>query len=323
VNRSLVALLLAATLGAPGAAAAAQPEDCPTWFPDLRCQRQGRYEGFTAPMTAPFLFEEPFITTGISAHGVWHDLPDDSVLDGGDIWVLAVQARVAITDRLAFIATKDGFVWLRPGHRLLADQQGFFDISAGFKYALIDMPEQNFILTPSLRFDAPTGSSDVFSGNGDGVAIPAVSWAWGLGDFHLVGDLGGRIPFDNQAESTSIFWNFHFDYGVHRHFVPFLEVNGLHWTGGGDGSLTIHTHDFPDVPLRVVQAVFGTGFGEGNDVVNLGSQGVAGNTIVSLAVGARFPIDDHWYGGFAYEFPVTTREDLLQQRIALNLAYEF
>lgn len=318
-----VAVLSVVSILVPGLATARQPEDCPTWFPDLRCDREGRYEGFTAPMSQPFLFEEPFITTGISAWGLWHDFPDDSVVDGGDLWALAVQARLALTDRLAFIATKDGFVWFRPGHRLLGDQQGFFDITAGFKYALIDMPEKSFILTPSLRFDVPTGSSDIFSGNGDGVAIPAVSWAWGVGDFHVVSDVGGRIPLDSQAESTSIFWNFHFDYAVHRHFVPFVEVNGLHWTSGGDGALTVQTRDFLDVPLGLVQQVFGTGFGEGNDVANLGSQGVAGNTIVSVAVGARFPITKHVYAGLAYEFPATTREDLLQQRVYANLAYEF
>lgn len=303
-------------------AAAAQPEDCPTWFPDFRCERQGRYDGFVMPVTMPYLFEEPFITSGITAQWVHHDFPDDSVLDGGYASVLAIQARVALTDRLAFIATKDGYVWFRPGHRLLHDQQGFFDIAAGFKYALIDRPEDRFILTPSLRFDVPTGSSDVFSGNGDGVAIPGVSWAWGWGDFHWVGNLGGRIPFDRGDESTSFFYNFHFDYGVHPHFVPFVELNGTHWTDSGDGGLRVRTR-IGTLPLRVVQGALGTGRGEGNDVVNLGSEGVAGNDIVTLAVGARFPLTSHVHAGFSYEFPVTSREDLFQQRGQLTLSYEF
>jgi hypothetical protein len=321
VSRALMALVMGISL-APTLAGAAQPEDCPQWFPDFRCDRQGRYEGFTMPVTMPFLFEEPFNTTNVSVHVVHHQFPDDSIIDGGHATVLAVQARVAITDRLAFIATKDGYVWFRPGHDLLRDQQGFFDITAGLKYVLIDRPEDNFILSPMVRFDMPTGSSGVFSGNGDGVIIPSVAWAWGWGDFHIVSHLGGRVPFDGDKESTSLFYNFHLDYVVQEHFVPFVELNGTHWTSSGDGTLDIRTR-IGVLPLGVVQGALGHGRGEGNDVVNLGSQGVAGNDIVSMAVGARFPITKHIHAAFAFEFPVTSREDLLKQRSSVNLTYEF
>jgi len=326
VLRSIVpsglAALVAGLLLAPTGAGAAQPEDCPQWFPDFRCERQGRYEGFTMPVTMPYLFEEPFNTSNVSVHVVHHVFPDDSIVDNGHLTALAVQARVALTDRLGFIATKDGFVWFRPGNRLLRDQQGFFDIAAGFKYVLIDRPEDGFILSPTLRFDVPTGSSDVFSGNGDGVVIPGVSWAWGYGHFHVVSDVGGRIPFDGDKESTSFFYNLHLDYGVHPHFVPFVEVNGTHWTSSGDGTLPVRTR-IGTLTLGAAQTALAAGRNEGNDVVNLGSQEVAGNDIVTLALGARFPITKHVHTAFSYEFPVTTREDLMQQRGSVNLTYEF
>ena len=38
---------------------------CAGWFPDLRCERQGRFDGFHKPIVAFALFEDPFITTGI------------------------------------------------------------------------------------------------------------------------------------------------------------------------------------------------------------------------------------------------------------------
>lgn len=321
--RSIVLVLAALALGVGARpAAAAQPEDCPTWFPDFRCEREGRYEGFTMPVTMPYLFEEPFNTSNVSVHVVQHWFPGDSIVDGGHLTALAVQARVAITDRLGFIATKDGFVWYRPGNDLLTDQQGFFDIAAGFKYVLIDRPEDHWIVSSTLRFDIPTGSSDVYSGNGDGVVIPGVSWAWGFENFHVVGDFGGRIPFDGEKESTSIFYNLHLDYALHPNFVPFLEVNGTHWTSGGDGELDIATK-IGTLDLDAVQGALGTGSGEGNDVVNLGSRGVGGHDIVSLAVGARFPITKHVHSAVSYEFPVTQREDLLEQRASVNLTYEF
>ena len=320
--RRITRAIAVIVLFAANPVSAAAPEDCPKWFPDFRCDRAPRYEGFVMPMTAPYLFEEPFVNSGFALQYVHHDFPDDSVLDGGYASVLALQARVAITDRLAFIATKDGYTWLRPGHRLLRDQQGFFDITAGFKYVLIDRPEDNFILTPSLRFEVPTGSSDVFSGNGNGVAIPGVSWGWGLGNFHVLGNLGGQIPFDRGDESTSIFYNFHFDYGVHKHFVPFMELNGQHWTDSGTGGFRVRTR-VGTLPLRTIQNLLGNGRGDGNDVVNLGSQGVDGNNIVTLAFGARIPLTKHVHAGFAYEFPVTSREDLFQQRGQVSLNYEF
>ena len=324
MSRRPIALFVAAlTLGlAPRPAAAGASEDCPTFFPDFRCERSGRYEGFVMPMAMPYLFEDPFITTNISVHGIAHDFPDDSILDGGYAGVIAIQARVAITDRLAFIATKDGYTWLRPGHRLPRDQQGFMDITAGLKYALIDMPERNFILTPSIRFEAPTGSSDIFSGNGDGVAIPAIAAAWGIGGFHVIADIGGRIPFDGDDETTSIFYNLHFDYALHRLFVPFLEISGTHYTSSGDGRLIVHTR-IGDLRLNTVQGALGSGRADGNDVLNLGSRGVAGNDIVTMAVGARIPLMEHVSLGLSYEFPVTSREDLFQQRYTTNLTFEF
>jgi hypothetical protein len=309
-------------LGLPGVARAAQPEDCPTWLPDFRCDRQGRYEGFVMPVTMPFLFEEPFITSNVSVHVVHHQFPDDSILDGGHATVLAIQARVAITDRLAFIATKDGYVWLRPDHDLLRDQQAFFDIAGGFKYALIDRPEDNLIVTPSLRFDVPTGSSHAFSGNGDGVIIPGLSFGWGAGDFHVLGNMGGRIPFDRDKESTSFFYNVHLDYGLLSWLVPFVELNGTHWTDSGDGTLSVDTR-VGELPLGFIQRALGSGRAEGNDIVNLGSEGVAGNDIVTMGVGARFPITRHVHAAFSYEFPVTSREDLFKERGSVNLTYEF
>ena len=149
------ALTAALILFSVGTASALPP--CPTWFPDFRCDRHGRYDGFVPTMMHPYLFEDPFITTGISVWGLWHEFPDSSILDGGQLWDVAVQARVAITDRIAFIATKDGWVNFQPGLDLLADDKGFTDITVGFKGSLIDDRDKNFILSPSLRFQIPVG----------------------------------------------------------------------------------------------------------------------------------------------------------------------
>jgi hypothetical protein len=317
-------LLLAAT------AFAETSEDCSGFLPDFRCERDARYEGFIPPTSMPYLFEDPFITTEISAHVIWHDFPWDSAFRGGEVWVAAVQVRLALTERLAFIATKDGYAWFRPGsHSQLDDEEGFFDIGAGFKYALIDRPEDRFILTPSVRLDLPTGQKDAFSGNGDGVFIPAISSGLGTGPLHWIGSFGARIPFDTGTESTSLFYNLHVDTSLTSWLSPFLELNGTTWVKSGDGTLDVHTRDFGTVDLTTAQDVLhGAGVTrnlrwEGADVVNLGSRGVAGHTVATLAAGARFLVTKHVSFGAYYEFPITKREDIFEQRVAVNATYTF
>lgn len=321
-------LLMAALLWAP-AISASNDEDCPQFLPDFSCDREARYEGFIPTTSMPYLFEDPFITTGLSLHGVWHDFPWDSVFRGGDAYVVALQARVAITDRLAFIATKDGYTWLRPGsHSEIAAEEGLFDITAGFKYALIDMPEEKFILTPSFRVDVPVGESKVFSGNGDSVLIPPVSSAKGLGPLNLIAGFGARLPANNNKESTSLFYNLHVDASFCECFVPFLELNGTTWINSGNGERNVKTKSFGSVDLQTGQDVL-AGAGvlspkrfEGVDVVNLGSSGVAGQSIVTLAVGGRVPLTKQLSLGAYYEFPVSPREDIFEQRVAVNFHWE-
>ncbi|MEM7504824.1 MAG: hypothetical protein AAF417_22530 [Pseudomonadota bacterium] len=80
-----VTLALLSFMAAPAAAT----EDCNEWFPDFNCEnREARYEGFTPPTSMPYLFEDPFINTGISTHLIWHEFPGDSALRAGDLWVL-------------------------------------------------------------------------------------------------------------------------------------------------------------------------------------------------------------------------------------------
>jgi hypothetical protein len=320
--RARRAAWLAFALLSVSQAASALPPECPTFFPDFSCDREARYPGFVPPITAPYLFEDPFITTGLSGWYIWHQFPGGSILDGGDIQIAALQARVAITDRLAFIATKDGYAWYDPGLDIIDTTNGWFNIAAGFKYALVQIPEHNFILTPALRFEIPVGQERVYSGFGDGIFIPSVSAAWGIGDFHVIGSLGSQLPVDMGDQSTQVFYNLHLDYAVWEHFVPLVELNGYTYTNSGNGKLPVKT-DLGTLKLKDAQAALGKGGEEGLDALNLGSQGVAGDTVVTFAVGARIPITKHVGIGAAYEFPITNREFIFNQRVTANVLLEF
>ncbi len=322
IPRTLFSIIATGTLLFAGLSQGAEPEEeCPTWFPDFRCEREGRYEGFIMPMSAPYLFEDPFITTGVQAIGIWHDFPGNSVFQGGYARVYALQVRVAITDRLGFFASKDGYAGFYTEQPLFGTTDGFFDVMAGFKYALIDERDSNFILTPSLRYQATQGSRDVLAGNGQGIWVPAVSAGWGIGDFRLIGDVGAQLPVDGDENSTPLFYNLHVAYPVTSRLTPFVELNGLHYLDEGDGSSTIRLKA-ASLPISAVQAVVGTGAFEGVDILNLGSNDVEGNDIITLAVGARYAITNNVSFGFSYEHPVTRRKDIIQQRFTISLLFE-
>ena len=324
VRYSLVILILGLSFGLAGVALGQDSASrCPKWFPDLSpdCERPARYAGFTAPMSAWIHFEEPFINTGVSIWGLWHEFPDTSVFAGGDVHAIAVQARVAVTDRLALIATKDGHIHMRPGLSLLDDEKGYGDLGFGFKYALIERPEERLIVTPSLRYEMTQGSGDVLQGNGEGVWIPAISFGSGLGEWHLLGSLGARLPVDGDEESSILFYSAQTGFSLGERLRPFVGVNGLHYMDGGNGSTTIGTSLGP-LSVEAVQTALGTGRFEGVDVANLGSRDVEGHDYLTAAAGFRIAL---WKGidlGVSYERPITKRRYITKQRVQLNILIE-
>ncbi|HVP30605.1 MAG TPA: transporter [Myxococcota bacterium] len=324
--RSLVLHVLGLVLAAASLAAAAHaetPSDCPTWFPDFRCDRHGRPDGFIAPGTDPYVFEDPFITTGLSAWYLWHAFPDSSPLTGGAVNVAAVQARIAITDRLGFIATRDGWAWTNPDLSILDNDNGPMDVGLGFKYLLVSMPEHNFYLSPSLRFDIPAGDRSVFQGNGDGTIMPAIHAAWGVYErLHFLANAGVQIPFDNDSQVAMAFWNFQMDLQVAPWFVPFAGINGYTYLGDGDGNFKIKT-DLGTLTLSQATAALGSRPVNGVDYGNLGSDSVYGQTTATLAAGLRIPIGKHFSVSAAYEAPVTNYPDVFKQRVTTNLLVEF
>ena len=313
--------LLAAVLGS-GPALADAPSECSTWFPDLSCDRPQRFAGFQAPSSAPYLFEDPFITTGVSAWYIWHDFPESGVFQGGDVSAFAVQVRVALTDRLGFVASKDGRITLRPDNDLLDTETGYGDLGAGLKYALIDDPENRRILTPSLRYEFTNGSRDVLMGNGEGVWIPGLSGGLGLGDYHLLGSVAARLPVDGDAESTVLTYGVHVDRELRKGLAPFVEILGHHYLDDGDGTNLVKLGSGAQLPISAVQAALGLSPFDGYDVANMGSDGVEGNDVMSWAVGFRAQILENVSLSLSYERPLLKRRDITKQRVTLNLLLE-
>ena len=315
-----ICALLPLTLGLLAGPAAAEP--CDEWFPDFHCERSGRFEGFEKPIVAPYLFEDPFITTNAVPYFLWHDFPEQSVFDGGSLYAAALQLRVALTDRVALIAAKDGFVWNRNGNPLLEDSQGFLNLIAGVKVRLWQDLERERIVSAVLRVEAPTGSSDQYQGHGSGMALPSLTGAFRTGPVRWIGDLGAQIPFDGRELSSSLFYHVYanVDAGPVR---PFVQISGIRWIESGDGSLPIRLKHGGTLDLDTVQTALGTGPFEGADVMNLGSTRVDGLDLITAAAGVHVPLGEYVTLSVAYERPITEPKGIFQQRITSALVIEF
>ena len=299
-------------------------EPCDEWFPDFRCERSGRFEGFQMPIVAPYLFEDPFITTNAVPYFLWHDFPEQSGFDGGALYAAALQLRVALTDRVAIIATKDGFVWNRNGQPLLEDSQGFLNLAAGVKVALWQDRDAGRIVSGILRVEVPTGSSDQYQGYGSGMALPSLAGAFRTGPVRWIGDLGAQIPFDGRELSSSLFYHLYADLDVGTKWIrPFVQLSGLYWIESGNGKLPIRLKHGGTLDLDTVQTALGTGPFEGADVMNLGSEQVDNLDLLTAAVGVHVPVAEHVTFSVAYERPITEPKGIFQQRVTSALVIEF
>ncbi len=253
-----------------------------------------------SPVANPLFFESPLIQSEVRPIFIYHGI--DNKFIGGFARVFAAELRYAVTERLAIIATKDGFIQLRPNvGALRAD--GWADIGVGLKYALIDNPEHQFILTPGLKIELPSGHERVFQGNGKGEIDVFVSAMKGWDKFHTTASLGGRVPVDFDAETSSIHYSLQFDYYTCQYFIPFIGANGQ----------------------TVLSEAKGPAFGgiEGFDLINFGASDAGGFTQIALATGFRSRVCKRADIGFAYEKGVTTPKGLFDDRFTMDFIVRF
>lgn len=258
------------------------------------------FEHHYEPISNPLYNESPFIETQLKVLYIHHEFPDNNAIAGGDADIAAVQARLAITERLAFIANKDGYTWLDSG--LTGEQEGFNDLAVGLKYAFIADRESDFVLTGGARYMWRVGAQRVLMGTAEELS-PFISAAKGFDKFHLEGNATYRIGID-EGDTNDIFqWSLHADYEIADGIAPVIEINGLHYLSNGN-RLPVNTG--------------------GLDYANIGAANVKGDSVVWAGLGAAFKLNPNVELGATYEFPFTDPDnDLIESRVTVGLTLSF
>lgn len=249
------------------------------------------YDDFISPMTNPLFFEDPRTLTEARLIFAHHSVPKQ--LGGKSAQLYAMQLRAALNEDVSIIATKDGFIV--SDNPLIDD--GWADIAAGLKINVYK--DRDSLLSVGTTYEAPFGTPRTLQGNGDGEFHFFTSGGSRiLEDAHILSGLGLRLPVDQDAESTILYWSNHVDKKIgNSKFYLLGECNWYHWLKGGN--------TFP-VPV------------EGLDLFNLGSVGVAGNDIVTAAIGVKYKPSGNMEIGVAWEAPLTDRRDILDDRITVD-----
>lgn len=268
---------------------------------------EGRHSRYVPPLTNPIWNETPYITTEARPFYFHHELPEGFVSDGGDVDLVALQLRLAITERLGFIATKDGYADF-DFDSVLPDESGFANITAGFKYALITLPEDEGILTAGLRYEIPI--NDLQSGGielqgaGDGFLDAFVTGAWAFGKLGLQGSVGANFALNTDKDTSFLHYSAHADYELLPGLFPIIEVNGF--TPFNNGK-------------RLTGAL---GDVDGVDVLNFGSEDRG--TTITFGGGARYRLNDHFQFGLGAETPVTDKDDtIFDYRVYVDVVASF
>ena len=256
------------------------------------------FHSFISPMTNPVFFEDPRTLTEARIIYLRHEVP--AAAGDGTVNLFAAQFRVALTDRLSIIATKDGY---KTSTNTLIDD-GWADVAGGLKYNLFADPASQRILSGGLTYEMPVGTPRSLQGNGDGEFHVFLSGAAKLSDnIHWITGSGFRLAADTTLESSMWYWSNHLDYQVNRKWYVLTELNWFNWIDAGNNT--------------------GLAGVEGGDLYNFGSTGVAGNDIVTNAVGIKFKPSKHREIGVAYEYPLTDRRDVLENRLTVDMILRY
>lgn len=141
----------------------------------------------------------------------------------------------------------------------------------------------------------------------------------------MQGDAGGSWALD-AAHSSSAFWHLHAGWAGLPFVTPFVQLSGVHWLDGGDGTTTIplsplgrRSFGVPSLSVRAAERFFGPL--EGGDLADLGTPGAARLDLVTAAAGLQLRVRGFVVAA-AYERPLNAYHGVIGERFTTSLAIE-
>jgi hypothetical protein len=260
------------------------------------------FDGFVSPATNVLLFEDPRTLSEVRAHFVNQQLGSNAVTPaGGNAQLVAAQIRAAITDRLSFIAVSDGYLWINP--KGAPNRSGMNNWVAGLKYNIVRNPVRQFVWSAAATVYIPSNEPQVFMFPTS--QLHFFTTAGKKLDFlpfnsHILAGAGIRVP--TSSGFTTMAWtSLQFDAEVINHVYGIFGFNGFYYLNNGT-----------NLPI---------GF-EGADLFNLGSA-AQGATQAYLSVGTRYKPNGNREYGVAYEFPVTSQQGIMANRLYVDAIFRF
>jgi len=251
---------------------------------------------FVHPLTSPYVHEDSFITTDLRAWYVMHEFTAGSPIGSGDASVIAVQARVALTDRLQLVAYKDGYLEIdTPG----LDDSGFNNIAAGLKWNFYRDWTTGTHASAGIGYELALGDEEVLQDYDEWRLWLSGNQAFGA--MHLGATFNYFVPGGEEGlfePAKRISWHVHADYRLNDNFSPVLEINGYKTLDDEPGSAPF----------------------SGVDVANIGGEG---EDVITAGVGGEWRFSERLAARLAYESPLTDNLDLFGYRWTLSLVWGF
>ncbi|HUY87468.1 MAG TPA: hypothetical protein VMV10_01910 [Pirellulales bacterium] len=206
-----------------------------------------------------------------------------------------------MTKRLSIIATKDGYIFAGSDAPPI---DGWANVNAGLKYNLYADPVRQRLLSVGTRYEMPVGSPHALQANKGGQFDLFMTGGTRVGAYsHFLSATGFRLPADRNTQNQQFYWSAHVDRRLpNRPLYGLLECNWYHWMTSGTGGLP------------------GVG---GLDLYNLGSRAVAGTNIVTAAIGVKYKPTALSEIGLAWEAPISTRHDIIDNRFTADLILRY
>jgi hypothetical protein len=269
------------------------------------------FDNFISPVTNPFYFEDPRSLTEIRPIFMYQSTPGSNyIFHGGDVEWFGMQARLALTERLSFIMSEFGFIWLEPHNHILGfnPHAGFSELHLGPQYTFIRSEDTGTLFAGGLQFAIPSGPAKVFQDTGSLSLVPYFSlgqnfWRTSYGSMNFLTTMGYSAGMDTKR-TDYFFSSYHLDYDLfNAHKIyPLIELNWFHYTAAGNYR-----------PITF----------EGRDLVNFGAHSVSGSDNLSMAFGARYKFAEWAQTGIAAEFPLNSPHMLMDFRLTIDFILRY